>query len=188
MRVETDSAALEFYRYRLMRREMSLLAAYRTTGRRPRISLGAYWRASFIPLVLGLVFFGTRALYLALGAEMDLSQGMAGFAAAMLLLGLVLADVQLFVTNSPAWAFAKKALNWSAVAHKMSHLRPQSDGKPWALDEPGPETPWDKVQVPPKFLNSAAKSYLQMSKNSPNLNQTLMQGARCRRLGCSAYC
>ena len=178
-----DPAWLEFYRYRLMRREMRLLAVYRTQGRRPRISLGAYWRASFIPLVLGLVFFGARAAYGAIGVDGTVAQGTAVFAAAMLLLGLVLADVQLFVTNSPAWAFAKKAVNWSAVAQKLNQLSPKPDGTGWDLNEVAPVTAWDRIEVPPSFLNVAAKSYRQMAKTPPSLNQTLVQGREIQALG-----
>ena len=185
MRAKGEPAWLAFYRSRLLRREMRLLAAYRTQGRRPRIRQGAYWRASFIPLVLGLVFFGARWLYMAMGVEMAPAQNAAALAAALLLMGLLMADMQLFIANSPAWAFTKQVVNWPAVAGRLNQLSPQADGSPWDLRQPGQAgspTPWDRVQVPPSFLRAAARSYQHMAKTPPSLGQTLTQGGEAQGL------
>ena len=90
-----EAGAFKFYQMRLLRRELSLLALYRTKGRSPRIAQLAYWRASFTPLVVGLVFFGAQALG---GTESQ-----ASIAALALLLSLILADMQLFAMSIGTW-------------------------------------------------------------------------------------
>ena len=53
----------------LFRRELSILSLFLMQGRRRRIFLAAYWRASFFPGLLGLYFVAMRLSGLGLGAQ-----------------------------------------------------------------------------------------------------------------------
>ncbi|MGB1081939.1 MAG: hypothetical protein ACPG4D_05465, partial [Alphaproteobacteria bacterium] len=55
----------------LFRRELSILSLFLMQGRRRRIFLGAYWRASFFPGLLGLYFVAMRLSGLGLGAALS---------------------------------------------------------------------------------------------------------------------
>ncbi len=152
---------LNFYQIRLIRRELKLLAAYATEGRQPRVSKGAYWRASTIPLALGLAFFLARAL--------GLPDPQAAMAAVALLLGLILADLHMFVANAPAWIFARKTLDWQRVAD----LHLQFVGRPLDLTNPPRQTRWDRVRIPPAYTKNLARMYEGLRRNPMRLSQVV---------------
>ena len=166
-----EAGVFKFYQMRLLRRELSLLALYRTRARNPRIAQLAYWRASFTPLVVGLVFFGTRAL--------GLTETQASIAALALLLSLVLADMQLFIMGVGAWRFARQVLNWRAVE---SLCQTYVGGREENLQTAGAKNRWDEVPIDKRHLQGFAKIYLQMRENSPSLDQLIVKSAEARAL------
>ncbi len=153
---------LNFYQVRLIRRELKLLATYAAHGRRPRIANTAYWRASSIPLAVGLAFFIARAL--------ALTDSQAGLTATALLMGLILADLHMFVANAPAWAFARKTLDWRRVAD----LHLQFVGTPLNLTTPQQPNQWDRARVPPSYEKNLARVYQGLRRRPKGL--TLVVG------------
>lgn len=162
---------LSFYRRRLVRREVSLLAAYRLFGRHPRLYYGAYWRASFTPLALGLMFFLSRSL--------GISDPQAALVALSLALGLVFADMRLFVLNAPTWVFARQVIRWPVIADLVeayAGVRPD-------FRRPSPENRWDRVPLGKTHRRALARSYQRMRNDPPGLKALVGQSAEVRTLG-----
>ena len=164
-----------FYATRLIRRELSLLASYRLNGRSPRIGQLAYWRASFIPLALGLTFF--------LGRALGLADTQAALAAGVLLLGLVLADMQLFVLNAGAWIFARRTLDWGAVARLYADFH----GQAIDLRQAAAPNRWDAIVVSPAHLQGIAAMYQRLKKQRPDVGALIQQSQEARVLGITTF-
>lgn len=165
-----NSDLIALYRRRLVARELRLLSSYRLNGRRPRITSLAYWRASFIPLLVPLIFFALKGV--------GVSDAAAALPALVFLGALLIADVQLFVLNAGAWIFAQKGLSWSKVEQAIYHEL----GQDLDLHQQGKSTSWDKVQVPPAFLTNAAKSYQQFQRTPPKLADLIQQSSEARTI------
>ena len=152
-----DPWILEVMRTRLVRREVSLLTAYGLFGRHPRVQHAAYWRASFTPLALAAMFFASRAV--------GVADPQAALIAGALLAGLVLADMQLFVINAPAWIFARQMIRWPVLAdlaEAYTGIRPK-------FARQGPtqsQSRWEHITLSPAHRQALAKGYQQM-RNTP---------------------
>ena len=168
--MSSENALLTFYRGRLLRREMSLLGAYASQGRSPRISHFAYWRASFIPLAVPLAFFFAR--------QVGVPELQATLIALSLFLGLIFADIQLFVMNSATWIFAKKTLNWA----KVRDMARAFGADVHAAETATASSRWDQIEVPASFLQNMAKSYQKMRQSPPDLNQLIFSSLEARSL------
>ena len=161
---------LNLYRMRLVRRELNLLVIYRQRGRRPRIYQWAYWRASYAPLLLGLVFFGTRSLGL-----LDIEASMV---AVSLLIGYILADMQWFMINATTWMFTKRALDWGMVRQMSQfYVGPTGD-----LSKPPAANRWDQTLIPPDYLKNLAVTYELLKISPPSLRQVFFKTAEGRGL------
>lgn len=168
--MSSEAGLLGLYRARLLRRELSLLTAYYRQGRSPRIAHLAYRRASFVPLVVPLIFFALRGI--------GLPETGAAIVAFSAFLGLVLADMQLFVMNAGNWIFAKQALNWQRVADISRAIT----GQGLDTTQAPASNRWDQVQISSAYRQSMAKTYLNMRKGPPELSQLLTQSPEARTL------
>lgn len=165
------SRDLNFYQLRLIRRELSLLAIYRNKGRQPRITQVAYWRASAIPFAVGVAFFISRYL--------GLDDTQSTMTAAILFGGLLLADMHLFVSNAPAWIFARQTIDWGQVAR----LHKNFVGEAIDLSQPPVKNRWDTVRVPQSYLKGIGGMYQSMANQSPTVVQVISQSPEFRVIG-----
>ena len=161
---------MNFYQLRLIRRELRLLAVYRNQGRQPRLARAAYWRASSVPLAVGLGFF--------IGEYLGLSELQATIAALVLFIGLIVADMQLFISNVPGWIFARKILNWRRVAN----LHWRFVGSPLDLSIPAVKNRWDEVSVSPEVLRGFATLYKNLNNKPPTLMELILKSSELRIL------
>ncbi len=168
--MSSEPGLIGLYRARLLRRELSLLTSYYRDGRSPRISHTAYWRASFIPLIVPLVFFALRGL--------NYPEPQAGLVASSAFLGAILADMQLFAMNAGNWIFAKQTLNW----RRIGDLSLAITGRGLDTSQPMAKNRWDQIQISPAYRQSMAKTYLSMRKGPPELTQLLTQSPEARAL------
>ena len=166
----SEPALLGLYRARLLRRELTLLASYYAQGRRPRILCLAYWRASFIPLVVPLLFFALRGL--------GFPEPQAALVACSAFLGLMLADMQIFVMNAGNWIFAKQALNWGQIAAFSRSIA----GKSLDTSKPAVNNRWDQIRISPADRQFLAKTYLNMRKRSPDMGNLLIRSPEASTL------
>ena len=162
---------LDLYQRRVIARELALLAIYRRKGRSPRMMHWVYWRYSFAPLVIGCLFvFCTQGLAMA--------TPQATLVVLCAFIGLILADMQLFVLNAGTWIFARAVLDWRRVAE----LHGSYHGTVPNLARGGQQSRWDSIPVPPTYTKKLAKTYLHLRQSPPTLGQLVQQSGELRVL------
>ena len=153
----------------LFRRELSILSLFLMQGRRRRIFLGSYWRASFFPGLLGLYFVAVRLSGLGLGAALS--------AIALFCAGALATEILLYQQNRMTWPVFQRIIDQEKFRRAVrDHLGFE--------DYPGRDQ-WQTVeaQAPEQIRSLILKSLQQTRQNPPTWRSYLTQAPEVKAGG-----